>query len=127
MDRTLEELQRTIRALAQPFEVQVTLFPDFVVLGDELVMEFGDAVDACRRAGVAWSALQEQSLCELNEFIDSVSGDQFLELWFERERMRTDARWTRMRFLAAAVLDAFGWKNEVPDPSPATYIRGRPQ
>jgi len=123
MDPTLAELQRTVRALAQPLEVQETLFPDFVVLGDELVMELGDALGACRRTGVVWSALQEQGLSELDAFIVSVSGEQYLELWTERDRMRTDPRWTRMRNLAVAVLDAFGWKNVVPSPNTAFYIR----
>ena len=35
-----QELERTVQALAQPFSVQRAIFPDFVALGDELVMEF---------------------------------------------------------------------------------------
>lgn len=122
MDENLEnELRRTLRALAQPADVQRSLFPEEVVIGDELVMEFCDAFERCRSVASLPDA-QLKCLTALDELIDSHSGEHNEDLWCDPESLSTDPRWEDMRQAAARALDSFGWTNVAPEKNDATYV-----
>lgn len=116
-----DELRRTVQALAQDAELQVASFPDFVCIGDELVMEFGDALDAFRRSNPA-ADHRMAALSALDAHIDALSGAVDEDFWWDPARLRTDGAWERTRQLARAVLAAFGWPLDAPPRNGAIYV-----
>ena len=73
-----------VQALAQPADVQPTLFPPFVVVADELALEF----DHWRRvaegqAGAPWSPGQRAAVAALDRLLSEMSGPGKPEVWLE--------------------------------------------
>ena len=116
------ELCRCVQALAQPASVQVSLFPDFAVVGDELALQFDDALRAIRALGSPLSDNQIKSLDELDRYLSELSGPQNDDFWVDRALLGTDPRWHRVRELARIVLSAFAWPNDVPGKDGAVYV-----
>lgn len=120
--RTPEErLCHAIQALAQPADVQRSLFPAFVVVGDELAEELGDALVDFENGGAALSPSQAGAIRELDGYLDALSGPANLDFWDDP----ADARWERARRLAASALAAFGWPNLCPPRDGAVYVSGQ--
>ena len=61
------ELRRCVQALAQPTAVQVSLFPDFAAVGDELALQFDDALRIYRASGAPDQPARLRSLNQLDE------------------------------------------------------------
>jgi hypothetical protein len=94
--------------------VQITRFPSFVVVADELALEFDD----CRQAfdsnfGWCWSPLQRAAVVALEQYLADMSGPDKPELWLDEDCL-DHARWSEVRQLAGKVLYAFGWSPDVP-------------
>ncbi|MFZ2358492.1 MAG: hypothetical protein WA040_04040 [Anaerolineae bacterium] len=109
-----QQFQWAVQALAQPADVQIDLFPPFVVVADELALEF----DSCREAfdsnfGWLWSPLQRTAVVALDQYLADMSGPDKPELWLD-EGCLEHARWTEVRQLARKVLSAFGWSPDFP-------------
>ena len=119
-----EQLMRALQILAAPAEAQIAHYPDFVVVGDELALDFEDA---CRQFLPDASGLTEEqrrSIAALDMFLEELSGHDNERFWLDRSALRKDERWCEIRAKAAEVLDAFGWPHEVPPRSDATYVSG---
>ncbi|MCB0084966.1 MAG: hypothetical protein KDE47_28695 [Caldilineaceae bacterium] len=121
MNEFHEELRRTLQALAQPADVQISLFPSGVAIGDELVLEFDEAFRGFRAACQA-SPQQDAALNELDEIIERHSGKHNEDLWCDPISLVTDSRWLEMREAAARALVEFGWLNEAPSKNGAIYV-----
>jgi hypothetical protein len=117
----LEELRRAIQALASSGEAQISLFPDFVCVGDEMANDFGDALDAYRRSNPA-SDDRTRALSDLDAHIDRLAASADDDLWSDPERLRKDPAWERTRELARNALRAFEWPDEVPARNGAVYV-----
>jgi hypothetical protein len=115
------ELRRCVQALAQPATIQVSLFPDFVCVCDELALEFDAALRAFRATNAVMSPSEETSLVALDAYLDELSGPENQELW-DTARLESDVRWERIRVLARAILTAFSWPDEVPAKNGAIYV-----
>ncbi len=113
-----ERLRESVQALAQPPEAQRALFPDFVVLGDELALDFDEALRAHRRDADPPSPHQAAALGELDDHLSALSGPAHLDFWEDP----SDPRWEHVRALAARVLDAFGWPHAPPPRNGAVYV-----
>jgi hypothetical protein len=111
-----------VQALAQSSAVQVSLFPDFAVVGDELALQFEDALAAYRASAATDSGSQLRSLKQLDDYLNELSGPDNERFWVDRSALGTDARWQRIRDLATAVLVAFNWPDEPPPRDGATYV-----
>ena len=120
----IAELRRCVQALAQPALVQVSLFPEFAVVGDELALQFDDALRAYSASGLTAEPSQLQSLKQLDDYLAELSGPENERFWLDRTVLFSDARWHRIRDLARAVLASFNWPDETPPRDGATYVGG---
>lgn len=113
-DETLFRLQRILHALAMSDERQKALFPDFVVLGDELALEFDNWYHVLVAHGYH-EALPAEGRALLSE-IDGVFGrmvDAHEHVWSTEELAEREG-WATMRHLAAQALQILGWPQEDP-------------
>ena len=117
-----QELIRTVVVLAQPAAVQRSLFPASVCVGDEMVIEFGEARDACKQSGAASAEALVAATTDLNVRIDELSGKN-MALWLDPESLGADPRWAELRRLAAAALDTLGIDERKPEASRAIYVQ----
>lgn len=116
----IEHLKWALQALAQPFQTQIELFPAFVCVPDELVLDFDEWF---QRARVAHHFTPEQlkALNELDSAIEKESGPAHIEFWTETA-MQMDPRWERFRELARLALEACDWPIAIPPDNRAIYI-----
>jgi hypothetical protein len=121
---SVAELRRCVQALAQPAAVQISLFPDFAVVGDELALQFDDALQAYRASEPEGADRKLGSLKTLDDYLAKVSGPGDERFWQDRAALASDLRWQRVRELARAVLGAFAWPDEPPPRDGATYVTG---
>ena len=113
------QLLHALQALAQPAQVQVELYPEFVCHGDELVIEYGEALDGAKSTNDLTSG-QIEALNELDRFLIEHSGKRHEELYLTPEGLVLPA-WDEIRSRARTALDSFGWPNDVP---PSSVDRG---
>jgi hypothetical protein len=118
------ELRRCVQALAQPSSVQVALFPDFAVVGDELALQFADALGAYHASAPTDERGQLRCLKQLDDYLTELSGPANERFWLDRAALGSDVRWQRIRDLAKTVLVAFNWPDEPPPKDGATYVAG---
>jgi hypothetical protein len=119
----VQQLMWAAQALAQPAEVQPTLFPPFVVVADELALEFYYWRQAAEGRSVgSWSEGQRSALATLDRLLDEMSGDR-PELWLDADCL-LHPRWSEVRRLARSALSAFGWPMGLPPGHRAVYVPG---
>ena len=118
----ISELCRCVQALAQPASAQVSLFPDLAVVGDELALQFADALLAYQASAPPADSAQSLSLKQLDDYLSQLSGPEDRAFWLDRAALNSDVRWQRLRDLARAVLTAFRWPHEPPPRDGATYV-----
>ena len=107
---------RALRALSQPCEVQVRLFPTFVCVPDELVDDFGDAYDAMSEREKAL----HPDLVVLEMAILDKSGQ--LEFW-TADALKSSDFWHDLRLMAFQALVDRDLPITPPEPDPRkTYI-----
>jgi hypothetical protein len=110
-----------VQALAASAEEQRALYPDFVVVPDELALEHEEVYTAFRKhQSGRLSAEQTEALEDLDQYLGGMSGMNDLTLW-EREALRARAEWLHVRELALRALRAMAWEWELPP-----YDRVRP-
>ena len=110
----MHRLMQAVQALAQPADVQLSLFPDFVCKADELALDF-DNFWKCAKGndGERLTARQIDMLDAIAFALDTMNGAANAALWTD-DALREDSRWERIRGDARTTLVAFGWPNEVP-------------
>ncbi|MCC6527086.1 MAG: hypothetical protein IT373_30845 [Polyangiaceae bacterium] len=104
----LQPLEFAVRALAQSANVQTTLFPPFVVVGDELATDFEEAVRSCAVDDSGATTVQRDALQRLSSYLTAFSGPPNEDLWLDPAALATDERWKQIRVLALEVVLAFG-------------------
>lgn len=113
-----------LQALAIDAESQLSLYPQFVVKADELVLDFDNWYGVAKPDLEAEATLEaKRSLQALDEFIDSISGQPFAHLWTE-EAVLSSEEWKKMRLLAQAACNALGVPIETPPSSPDIFVQG---
>ena len=116
----MDQLQRAVVALAQPAEIQVGLLPDGVCKGDELALDFEEALPNLSDKQV--SAEQQAAISALDDLILAMSGERNIEFWTDESLLRSHPTWEEIRVSAKACAIAFGWDLRPPPPSGAIYI-----
>ncbi|RJE76429.1 hypothetical protein BGP78_13580 [Pseudoalteromonas sp. MSK9-3] len=96
------------------------MYPDFVYVGDELVLDFGEAYEQLQLDKL--TATESNSLAELDLFLVSHAGEKFVEHYVDNELLSSSLIWQKIRMLAAKALDSFGWEYVEPQKSDAIYI-----
>ena len=113
MDYTISRFRWSLQALAAPAQVQLELFPGFVLKVDELAIEFDQWYQVVKRRRTIFTPKQRKILEKLNRQLDDISGPDNLHYWME-ETLRTDTMWEKIRKLARTALVALGWTAESP-------------
>ncbi len=111
-DYNSQRLQWSLQALSRPAAEQLTLYPDFVCPGDELVLEFDEHYQRVREEG-NFTTLQSEALGTLDSFLEKHSGEAYSRMYLTAEGL-DQPEWREIRSLAKAALDAFGWNDELP-------------
>ena len=100
------QFQWAVQALVQPADVQPTLFPSFVVVADELALDFDNWWKAYEsNFGHLCSQQQRQAVASLDHLLTEMSGPGKPELWMD-EGCLSHPKWSMVRRLAADVLSA---------------------
>ena len=120
-DVVRDRLQRSILALAQPAEIQLSLFPDFVCKPDELALDFEDGLYELVGHEEEITEEQRSAIDALDALITSMSGKHNSEFWTD-DAVRSNPGWESIRGLAKVVVAAFGWELRPPPSTDAIYI-----
>ncbi len=119
-----QQLQWAVQSLALPAELQRELFPAFVVVADELALDFDHWFRvAAGEIGDSWNPDQRDRLAALDSLLEAMSGPGNPELRLGEESLYQE-RWGEVRALALAALSAFGWPSGLPPTDRAVYVRG---
>ncbi|MHB1037555.1 MAG: hypothetical protein ACYC35_22035 [Pirellulales bacterium] len=121
------QFQWAVQALAQPPNVQPTLFPPFVVVADELALEFDNWWKAYEsNFGHLCSQQQREAVSAVDHLLAEMSGPDKPELWLD-DGCLNHPKWSEVRRLAADVLSAFEWPPGLPPLGRVTYVRYSPE
>jgi len=119
------EFRRATLALAADAKAQIALCPPFVCIGDELVIDWGDALDLYRVERTDGFTEEEGSAIGiLDQIITRHSGAANARMFSDAAALADDPRWQEVRIAAAEVCSVFGWKIEPPEKSSAVYVAG---
>jgi hypothetical protein len=119
------QLQRAVIALAQPADIQLSLFPDFVRKADELALTFEDGLYEMVGHEEQFSAQQRAAIDTLNKLILSKIGEQHAAFWNETA-VREHPLWEGIRIAAKDAADTFGWNLHSVPWSDAVYVPAHP-
>lgn len=119
------QLQRAIIALAQPADVQLSLFPDFVCKANELALNFEDGLYEMVGHEAQFSAQQRAAIDVLDKLLSSKSSEQHASFWNDTA-LRKHPIWDEIRTAANAAAAAFGWDLQSLPPSNAVYVPACP-
>lgn len=115
------QLQRAVTALAQPAEVQLSLFPDFVCKADELALDFEDGLYEMVGHEASFTDAQRAAIDALDHLLSSISGERHAALWTETA-LSDHPVWDQIRDAAKAAATTFGWDLQAMPASDAVYI-----
>lgn len=126
MDGAEQQLQWAIQALAQPANIQPSLFPSYVMVPDELALEFDHWYEVgSRQFGSSWTREQRNSLDALNHMLIEMTASAQSEVWHGKQTL-LHPQWAKVRHLADMALQVFGWPQGLPPGERAVYIQVDP-
>ncbi len=120
-----DQLQRAIVALAQPADVQLSLFPGFVCRADELALDFEDGLYEMIGHEDQFSGAQRAAIDALDQLLLSKSGEQHASFWNETA-VREHPFWEEIRIAAKEAAATFDWDLYTLPPSNAVYVSAHP-
>ncbi len=125
MDRQsiINQLKWSIQTLSLEADGQLASFPDFVVVTDELLLEYDNWYNvATKNYPDFFSDEQIMILKKINLFIEELPQED-LNLSVADE-LRTYQFWKDLRMLAREALQKFNWTSDTPPHDRSTYLRG---
>jgi len=122
--QVLGMLIQSLQLLASGYEIQVSSFPNFVHVPDELALTYHDCLllASSRLEPGVIDGEQYARLTALDEFLDSPGLDS--EIW-TLESLKTHTYWQDVRSLAAELLGLFGAPIQRPHLDWIHYVRGK--
>jgi len=118
-DWSLVRLKWAVQALALPANEQRDLFPSFVLVGDELALDFYE----CREIALKDHALTDDQLAALESLdatLSKMTAENNMELW--EEPGVDHPRWEEVRNNAKDALKRLGWSMDTPPKDRAIYV-----
>ena len=112
----LRQLEWSLQALAQPGDVQLSLFPRDVVIADELALEFDNWYRTAKQDATRYSPEQAGALGALDAKLQCMSG--IGKPHWSDHALCHDPEWEDIRRLARLALHVFGWKDAAPAAGP---------
>ena len=112
-ESTITQLKWAIQALALEAHDQINIFPDGVVVTDELLLEF----DTRYQASISnypeyFSEDQRDALFQIHLFIDNIPPEETTIR--SEEALVVSTYWKELRVLATIALIEFNWTLEIP-------------
>ena len=106
----------SLMALASSSCVQKNLLPENSMVGEEIVLEYEEAVGENLERIHEYIDITEKQLVllrDLDAYISGKSGEKYAYLWLENSSL-DDSEWQEIRSLAMGVILAFHWEMEIP-------------
>src|SRR5215831_7784735 len=119
-----ERLKHSIQLLACPPEVQLRMFPHFVCKADELALDFDQWREIVLNTFRSELSIDQMSCMESIDGALSALTHMGPEHWTE-SAVRESHEWRRVRTLAVAALESFGWAREIPPSHTDEYLAGK--
>lgn len=102
-----------VQALSQPAEVQLSLFPESVVVADELALEYEEAYNKLMKTWPGTlTPVQRVAVETLEAHVLAMSGPNHLHLWTDEGLF--SEQWAECRRLSKRVLEVMDWPLELP-------------
>lgn len=120
-EQILDNLKWSLQALALPAEVQITLFPNFACVPDELAFDF-DHWTLCAVSNEFIPVVLSTELQKLNAVFDEMEN---LNLW-TLQALAQSEEWNSVRRHATQLLTLMGWEIGIPPVDRAIYIKSKP-
>lgn len=119
----MNKIKWVTQAIAQPCEIQKSLFPDFANIADELAVEWEMALNELNDSQVAslFSSEQKLAVKNLDDYMLSISGAANIQYW-NNDALCRSVEWQKMRKMAIDILRIMNWENVVPAKADALYI-----
>lgn len=108
-------------ALASSAEIQDSLYPDSVAKGDELVLDYDEALKEIDLQAKLNEA-QKAALNKLESYLNEHSGKDYEEMYCDTTSLYNDSRWEQIRRLAMEFIVSMGWQHELPSKNKAIYV-----
>jgi hypothetical protein len=123
LDVDLLRLEWSVRALAQPAEIQKRVYPEFVCVADELALEFEEHYRRLLKTHgpSVLAAHQLEQFERIDRQLQAMSGPERLRFW-NNEALEELSEWSVVRTLAKNALRTMGWSQEPPPLDRAIYV-----
>lgn len=115
-----DKIKWAVQALAQPAEIQIGLFPDFVNVADELALTWEEALgEITENDNFSDDILM--NIHSLDESILAISGDSNSEFWTD-DALRESNKWEEVRSIAATIIKKMSWPTSSPGEAEGVYV-----
>ena len=107
-----DKFKWSLMALASSSCVQKNLLPENSMVGEEIVLEYEEAVGENLERIHEYIDITEKQLVllrDLDAYISGKSGEKYAYLWLENSSL-DDSEWQEIRSLAMGVILAFHWE-----------------
>lgn len=115
----MNKIKWIAQVIAQPYEIQKSLFPDFANVADELAVEWEGALDELNITSITDE--QRSVIKKLDDYMLSISGPVNIQYW-NNTALCKSVEWQRMREMAIDILSIMHWEKTVPAKPKAIYI-----
>jgi hypothetical protein len=116
-----------LQLLASPADFQVRYYPDFVLVADELALDF-DHWRSVFLSNFATELTPEQTLAfaVIDDRFQALSsgGGEYNEQFWTDGGLRESSDWVGIRRMATRALSLLGWPLERPDTILSVYVKG---
>lgn len=119
----LTQLKWALQALAQPSATQIALFPEYVIVADELTFDFDNWYRATKWRE-RFTAAQSATLEAVDALLDQMSLARDPELWTEKA-LTERPEWREARDLAQQALQSLDWEFGAPPRDRSAYVRAK--
>nr|WP_315220681.1 hypothetical protein [uncultured Flavobacterium sp.] len=119
----INQLKWALQALSLEAEEQISSFPEFVVVTDELLLEFDNWYDVViKNYSDSFTTNQIEILTKIWLFTDNLPKTSIY--LSEKEELLFSDFWRELRKMSSQALLMLNWTNEIPPNERATYIKG---
>ena len=115
----MNKIKWITQVIAQPYEIQKSLFPEFANVADELAVEWEGALDELNITSITDE--QRSVIKKLDDYMLSISGPANIQYW-NNTALCKSVEWQRMREMAIDILSIMHWEKTVPAKPKAIYI-----
>ena len=120
-EAVFSQLKWSLQAMASDSETQISLFPDFIVVSDEIITDFDHWKRATEsRYKSELSPEQIESLHHVNTVIEEITRSQE-DIW-GNDSLTSHELWDELRMAGTNALKKFHWKLEIPSTNRSIFL-----